>query len=60
MTHQTKVLIRSMSGRVKNSASSDSESEEENLAGQKTSRDGGERRKPAKRNAATTTKTSQP
>ena len=42
------------------SASSDSESEEENFASQKTSCDGGERRKPAKRNAATTTKTSQP
>ena len=38
-----------------NSASSDSVSEEESLASQKTSCDGGER-KPAKRNAATTTK----
>ena len=42
------------------SASSDSESEEENLASQKTSCDGGEKRKPAKQNAATTMKTSQP
>ena len=42
------------------SASSDSESEEENLANQKTSCGGGEMRKPAKRNAATATKTSQP
>ena len=39
---------------------SDSESEEENLASQKTSCDDGERRKPQKRNAGTTTKTSQP
>ena len=42
-----------------NSASSDSESEE-NFASQKISCDGGERRKFPKRNAATTTKTSQP
>ena len=35
------------------SASSDSESEEENLASQRTSCDGGERRKRAKRNATT-------
>ena len=41
------------------STSSDSESEEENLASQKTSCDDGERRKRAKRNAATA-KTSQP
>ena len=34
--------------------------EEEKLASQKPSCDGGERRKPTKRNAATTTKTSQP
>ena len=60
MTHRTKVLIWSMSRRVKRSASCDSESEEENFASQKTSCDGGERRKPAKRNAATTTKNSQP
>ena len=38
-----------------NSASSDSESVEVNLASQKTSCDGGERRKPVKRNAAATT-----
>ena len=43
-----------------NSASFDSESEEENLANQKTSCGGGEMRKPAKRNAATATNTSQP
>ena len=42
-----------------NSASSDNESEDD-LASQKTSCDGGETKKPAKRNAATTTKTSQP
>ena len=42
------------------SASSDSESEKENLVSQETTCDGGERRKPAKRNASTTTKTSQP
>ena len=41
------------------SASSDSESGEENLASRKTSCDGGESRKRAKRNAATA-KTSQP
>ena len=41
------------------SASSDSESEEENLASQKTSCDGGDSRKRAKQNSETA-KTSQP
>ena len=41
-----------------NTSSSDSERVEENLACQKTSCVGGERRKPAKRYAATTTKKS--
>ena len=43
-----------------NNTSSYSESEEENLASRKTSCDSGERRKPAKQYAVTTTKTSQP
>ena len=61
MTHRTKVQITSAVdvSSSENSVSSDSESKE-NLASQKTSCDGGERRKPVKRNAATTTKTSQP
>ena len=61
MTHRTKVLARSMSRRLKIAHQpSASEREEENLASQKTTCDGDEKKKPAKRNAAKTTKTSQP
>ena len=60
MTHRTKVLIRSMSRRVKIAHVLIAKVKKRIWPVKRPLATGGERRKPVKRNVATTTKTSQP